>query len=482
VFRQIFTLNYHPELIRIFIGTMGTSTILANLIGPLILAVIFFDFLSPALLAGWAVAHLSVLAVRFRLRQRMRALPGTDQKALNRYLAYYIVPVSLTGMLWGSAAAAGIYFLPDAYIYFITSILIGTTAGALVTLGTVYHIFAAFAVFMTLPAIAMLAVGKSGPVLTASLVLAFFLLMILKLTYRYYLLLKKSVLLNEEVRELNATLEERIRKEVRKNRLQQQMMLQQMRLAQMGEMISMIAHQWRQPLNAIGITAANLELNVLRRRSNDADVVKGAQDIATYVRHLSGTIEDFRNFFQPDKKCDETTYDALIDSVMAIIKPSILSKRIDVTLALKCHEPFTTYVNEVRQVILNLITNAEDILAERAVEHPGITITTFRDGEDYALSIGDNGGGVPEAIIERIFDPYFSTKSRKNGTGLGLYMSKTIVEEHCGGALTVENAAGGAVFTMRLRDFASEEKPKKPPKAAADGREPQTADTHKALR
>jgi signal transduction histidine kinase len=243
---------------------------------------------------------------------------------------------------------------------------------------------------------------------------------------------------------------------VEKNRRQEQMMLQQMRLAQMGEMISMIAHQWRQPLNAIGITAANMELNAMGNRFSDADVVRGAQDIATYVRHLSGTIEDFRNFFQPDKERGETTYDALIDSVMEIIKPSVLDKQIDVILEPECHEPFTTYVNEVRQVFLNLVKNAEDILVERIViEHPYIKIATFREGDEYVLSVSDNGGGVPETVMERIFDPYFSTKNRKNGTGLGLYMSKVIVEEHCHGTLTVGNDAEGAVFTMRLRNLSS---------------------------
>ena len=457
MFRNIFTLNYHPELIRIFVNTIRTSTILANLIGPLILVIVFFNFLSVTLMAAWMALHLSILSVRFWLRRKMRAVPETDPKALNRYLAYYMVPVSLTGMLWGSAAAAGILYLPDAYIYFLTSILLGTTGSAVVTLGTIYHIFVPFTIFMTLPSVAVLAMGESGPVQTAALVLAFYLAMILKLTQRYHRLLQKSVLLNAEVKELNATLEARIREEVVKNRRQEQMMLQKMRMAQMGEMLSMIAHQWRQPLNAIGITAANMELNALRGHSNSADVAKASQDIATYVRHLSGTIEDFRNFFQPDRERTETTYDALIDSVMEIIKPSILEKQIDVIVKLECRDTFTTYVNEVRQVVLNLVKNAEDVLVERTVVHPRITIATYRAGATYVLSVGDNGGGVPEAVMERIFEPYFSTKNRKNGTGLGLYMSKIIVEEHCEGTLTVENGTEGALFTMRLKNLPSME-------------------------
>jgi len=453
LFRNILTLNYHPELIRIFINTISTSTLLANLIGPLILVVVFFNFLSVTLLAVWMTLHLAILFVRFWLRREMRAVPGADPEALNRYLAYYIVPVSLTGILWGSAAAAGILYLPDAYIYFLTSILLGTTGGAVVTLGTIYHVFVSFTVFMTLPSIVVLAMGESGPVQTAALVLAFYLAMILKLTQRYHLLLKRSILLNEEVKELNTTLEERIRKEVEKNRRQEQVMLQQMRMAQMGEMLSMIAHQWRQPLNAIGITAANMELKALGHRSDDADVVKAAQDIATYVRHLSGTIEDFRNFFRPDKQRAETTYDTLIASVMEIIKPSILDRQIDVVVTSECLGTFTTYVNEVRQVVLNLVKNAEDVLIERAVVHPRITIATFREGDACVLSVSDNGGGVPEAVMERIFEPYFSTKNKKNGTGLGLYMSKIIVEEHCQGTLTVENDTEGARFVMKLKNL-----------------------------
>jgi len=253
--------------------------------------------------------------------------------------------------------------------------------------------------------------------------------------------LNKIELLNQYNynKKLMETLENKIRKEVKKSREKDKQMIQQSRLAQMGEMISMIAHQWRQPLasisnlsNALNIKA---QLNVL---DNDL-IIKYSNEIQQYTQHLSLTIDDFKNFFKPNKEKEKTSYNEIIESALSIIETSIINKNIKIIKNLSSESYFMTYKNEVKQVVLNLIKNAEDILLEKKIKEPIISITTKEEHGNYILEVSDNGGGISEDIIDKIFDPYFSTKSSKNGTGLGLYMAKLIIEEHCNGKITVRN-------------------------------------------
>jgi len=256
------------------------------------------------------------------------------------------------------------------------------------------------------------------------------------------LLIQKS----EEITKINNSLKERVEKEIEKNRKKDQQMLQQSRLAQMGEMISMIAHQWRQPLTAISSAAIALEMKATLNSLDKETTIDLAKKIAEYSQHLSTTIDDFRNFFKTNKKLEKTTYSAVIKSVLNIIESSIENKNITLIQELKSDKIFETYPNELKQVLLNILKNAEEILIERAIKDPKILIRT--DGNE--LIIEDNGGGIDEAIIDKVFDPYFSTKTEKNGTGIGLYMSKTIIEDHCHGKLSAYNNSEGATFKIVL--------------------------------
>jgi len=221
---------------------------------------------------------------------------------------------------------------------------------------------------------------------------------------------------------------------------------QQSRLAQMGEMISMIAHQWRQPLAAISSTSGAISIKAQQDKLDSSTAIKLSDNISQYSQHLSTTIDDFRNFFKADKQMAKTTYTEIVDSILGIIESSILSQEIEIDKVLNSTVVFDTYANETKQVVLNLIKNAEDVLIEKETKNPKISIHTVGN----VLTIRDNAGGIPDSIIDRIFDPYFSTKTKKDGTGLGLYMSKTIIEDHCGGELSVYNDTDGAVFTIKL--------------------------------
>ncbi len=249
-----------------------------------------------------------------------------------------------------------------------------------------------------------------------------------------------------ELEQLNKDLTQRVNYEVEKNRKHDQRMLEQSRLAQMGEMMSMIAHQWRQPLAAISTASASINLKAKINKLDNNIAIEISKKILEYSSHLSSTIDDFRDFFKSNKRKTDITYEELINSILNIIEISISSKRISLVKNLNSTSTFNTYSNELKQVILNLIKNAEDVLIEKKIKDPKIIIET--DGNK--LTISDNGGGIPKNIIDKIFNPYFSTKNKKDGTGLGLYMSKIIIEDHCNRELTVLNNNDGAVFQILL--------------------------------
>lgn len=254
-----------------------------------------------------------------------------------------------------------------------------------------------------------------------------------------------------ELEEINSSLESKVKQEVEKNREKDNQMIQQSRMAQMGEMMSMIAHQWRQPLSAISATAIAIQLSIDLNKLDTDELAKRVANISSYAQHLSATIDDFRDFFKPNKNKTNTNYQDVVKNVLEIIKVSIDNKNINLILEIECKETFLTYANELKQVVLNLIKNAEDAILDKKIENPYIKIKTFQDEDNYNLKICDNAGGIPKDIIGRIFDPYFTTKLGKGGTGLGLYMSKTIIEEHCNGKLTVTNGDDGAIFTIAIR-------------------------------
>ena len=253
-----------------------------------------------------------------------------------------------------------------------------------------------------------------------------------------------------ELENINHSLSDKVEEELEKNREKENKLLQQSRLAQMGEMLSMIAHQWRQPLAAISSTSSALELKAELGKIDKQRVQKSAKNISKYAQHLSETIDDFRNFFKSNKEELESSYNSMITSVLSIAQASIEDRNISIIIELNTQRRFVTYPNELKQVILNLMKNAEDVLIENKIEDAYIKITTYSDEDTEILEISDNAGGIPKDILSKIFDPYFSTKLDKNGTGLGLYMSKTIVEDHCGGELSVSNSEKGAIFRVIL--------------------------------
>ncbi len=172
--------------------------------------------------------------------------------------------------------------------------------------------------------------------------------------------------------------------------------------------------------------------------------------ILKQTEELSKTIDDFRNFFKPDKLPKETTCLSVVNDALSVIGKSLGNNDIELVLNVDDKKKVKTYSRELMHVLINIIKNAKDILIERDLENKKISISTCLDLESVSIFICDNGGGVDKSIINKIIDPYFSTKGEKNGTGLGLYMSKIIIEKHLYGELSVSNTDEGACFNIKL--------------------------------
>lgn len=226
------------------------------------------------------------------------------------------------------------------------------------------------------------------------------------------------------------------------------LMMMQSRHAAMGEMINMIAHQWRQPLASISAVSGLLSFEAMMDQYDKDHFIKKLDLISDLALDLSNTINDFRNFFKEDKTKELMTWKELLKECLMIINPLLISKSITVHTTVNDDTAFMTYPREMRQVILNLLKNAEDVLTDTLTSEPTIWIRIFCEGNMSCFEIEDNGGGISEEIIDNIFDPYFSTKMEKNGTGIGLYMSKTIVEKHGQGIIKVYNTMHGACFKI----------------------------------
>ncbi|MFZ2889508.1 CHASE domain-containing protein [Sulfuricurvum sp.] len=228
------------------------------------------------------------------------------------------------------------------------------------------------------------------------------------------------------------------------------LMMMQSRHAAMGEMINMIAHQWRQPLASISAISGLLSFETMMDQYEKNHFTEKLDLVSDLALELSNTINDFRNFFKKDKIKELTTWQELVQGSMTIMQPILISKSIKVEIAFDYKDAFETYSREMKQVILNFIKNSEDILTDNLIAEPTIWIRTFYEENMSCFEIEDNGGGIPGEILNQIFDPYFSTKIEKNGTGIGLYMSKIIVEKHAKGSLSVYNTPVGACFKICL--------------------------------
>jgi signal transduction histidine kinase len=250
--------------------------------------------------------------------------------------------------------------------------------------------------------------------------------------------------------ELNDTLEKMVREEVAKNREKDIMLIQQNRQAALGEMLDHIAHQWKQPLNSISLIIQDLGETASNGELTDAHVEETVSKTMALLDHMAQTIDIFRGFYRPDKEKKVFSIKDCIDQALAFIAPAFRFYSIAVELDVDPGLTAFGYPKEYAQVLLNILANARDAFRARETEKPRIIIRAFSEDTKTVVTIADNAGGIPEAIIGKIFDFYFTTNDSSGGTGIGLYMSKNIIEKNMGGTLSAENTGGGAQFRIEI--------------------------------
>ncbi|WP_069637783.1 PAS domain-containing sensor histidine kinase [Campylobacter pinnipediorum] len=245
-----------------------------------------------------------------------------------------------------------------------------------------------------------------------------------------------------ELRVLNENLQDIIKSEVAKNEEQTKIILTQSRLASMGEMIANIAHQWRQPLNELSITLFKMSKD--KNKFNES-----YEKCKNIIKNMSNTIEDFRNFFSTSKAPEAFLIsDALHDSIV-MLQGTFEKKQINVSINTEFDTEIFGYKSKLTQVIINILNNAKDACIERDIKNKQIKITISQEQDLAVISICDNAGGIKGDIIDKIFEPYFTTKHSSQGTGIGLYMSKLIIDK-LKGVIIIKNKDNGACFSIKI--------------------------------
>jgi len=258
---------------------------------------------------------------------------------------------------------------------------------------------------------------------------------------------KRKELLLED---MNKNLELKVQKAIKEVKKKDRAMFHQSRLARMGTMLSMIAHQWRQPLSEVSGILMELETASKFGKADNEMIEAFVKESNVHLRFMSNTIEDFRNFFKPDKQKVDFYIDEACNEALTLVFASIKNLNINLEKTLVKDSLISGYKREFSQVMLNLIANAKDVLHQREIKDPKISIEIKTLDDKAVISVADNAGGVEAKYFTRVFEPYFTTKESLKGSGLGLYMSKMIIEKNMGGELTLENSDKGAVFIISL--------------------------------
>ncbi len=225
-------------------------------------------------------------------------------------------------------------------------------------------------------------------------------------------------------------------------------MVKSEKMAAMGEMIGNIAHQWRQPLTQLSSILINIELHFDKNKLTKKKFVDKMEEANEQISFMSNTIDDFRNFFASGKEKKDYKIEEVIELLTHLMNASLYKNNIKLIIDIQTNFNLNDYPNEVTQALVNIVSNARDVLLEREIKNKLITIKTFIHKNNNIITIEDNAGGVDKRNLSRIFEPYFSTKHASIGTGIGLYITKTIIEENNNGKITIDNVNNGAIFTI----------------------------------
>jgi len=250
---------------------------------------------------------------------------------------------------------------------------------------------------------------------------------------------KEIVKLKNEIKQLK-----------KKDHIRDEIVIQQSKMASMGEMIGNIAHQWRQPLMELSTLMMHEEAKIkLINSINKNDILEMINNSNIILKHMSTTIDDFKNFFATNKTKQIFSIAEQISTSLQMMNSTLKASNIKVNVYIKNNIKLLGFSNEYSQVIINILSNAKDIIIRRKINQGIITIKLYRDNDNAILEIEDNAGGIDIQPLDKVFDPFFTYK-KKGGTGIGLFMSKLIVENNMNGYLTVSNQNNGACFKIKL--------------------------------
>ncbi|MBU1927778.1 PAS domain-containing sensor histidine kinase [bacterium] len=270
--------------------------------------------------------------------------------------------------------------------------------------------------------------------------------------------LEKSLILldqqKEQLEAFNTKLEMRVKEEIEKQQKQEYMILHQSRQAAMGEMIESIAHQWRQPLNIIGLATVNLETLYAFGKMTEKQFHEKMDIIGLNINYMSDTIDDFRNFLNPEREMLNFSPKKSIQEVLTILSAQFHNNNIIDILEAQCDILFYGVENEFKQVLFIILNNAREAIKAQIekgkIVKGSISLTLECQEQQGVIKISDNGGGIDPGIINSIFDPYFSTKHHANGTGVGLHIARNIIESRMKGLIEATNISSGSCFIITL--------------------------------
>ena len=258
---------------------------------------------------------------------------------------------------------------------------------------------------------------------------------------------KKQVIIQQK--EIQ-NLQDKLTNEILKNTQKDKILFLQSKNAQAGEMLSMIAHQWRQPLNAINASSIKIHLKNQMGNLDSQDIVESGEFIRKQTENMSEIISHFMEFFKPDIEKQKFTLQEIIDDIGSLVKAQLIQEMITLKV-INADCTIYSYKKEISHIFLNLIANAKDAFKQNSISKRVITISASKiNNSSIILKIQDNAGGIAENILDKVFDLYFTTKEYGKGTGIGLYMSKKITNDILGGDIQVENIDDGAVFIISL--------------------------------
>jgi len=256
--------------------------------------------------------------------------------------------------------------------------------------------------------------------------------------------------LNQELNEYKLHLEEKVQKAINETKDSQALLTQQSKMASMGEMLASVGHQWKQPLAVMSSLNSQIELKSTLKILNEDEIKAHTQSVAKQIKFMSETLSEFSEFFKPDKQKIKFCLEDAINDVLKLFNQIYISQGITINVDLSKCLKIINHKNEFRQVLVNIINNARDAILEQKIKDMNIDIRIYDDGTHAYCEISDHAGGIKKEILSSLFDAYTTSTSTKQGSGIGLYMSKTIIEDLMQGTLSASNTSDGASFLISL--------------------------------